>query len=171
MVSATILLAYHISGYATATAPIASVPSREHCAFQNAVSASTSSSPAMIREQETAPGDEDQEPSRPPCIPKTTSLDDAIKYWEKGDEAKGLDLPLKVWIYAYRPSEYRMEAQKLSMINIVRTEFVERCNRDWTIFEQQYPGLRYQYTKLVKAVRAARITRGETKPRQRQRKT
>jgi hypothetical protein len=108
---------------------------------------------------------EDNQARPPPRIPKTTSVDDAIRYWEMGDESRGLDLPLKVWVFTYKPSEYRSQAQKLSMIGIVRAEFAEVCSGDWEVFERRYPGLRYQYTKLVKAVRVARIARGDTKSR------
>jgi hypothetical protein len=100
-----------------------------------------------------------------PRIPKTTSLDDALRYWEKGDEELGLTVPLKTWATVYQPSEYRSEAQKLSMIRILRDEFVDHCDRDWSVFEESYPGLRHQYTKLVNAVRQARVARGDAKPR------
>ena len=94
-------------------------------------------------------------------IPKTTSLNDALRFWEKGDEALGLLVPLKQWGTLYQPSEYRSEAQKLSMIRMVRDEFVKHCQADRRVFEQRYPGLDDQYTKLVKAIRAARIARGD----------
>jgi len=100
-----------------------------------------------------------------PRIPKTTSLDDALQYWEKGNASLGLTVPLKKWSTIYSPSEYRSEAQKLSMIHIVRDEFVDNCNADWNVFEEHYPGLRDQYTKLVKAVRRARIIRGDVRSR------
>jgi hypothetical protein len=51
------------------------------------------------------------------------------------------------------------------MIRILRDEFVVHCDHDWDIFEELYPGLRYQYTKLVKAVRRARVARGDAKLR------
>jgi hypothetical protein len=105
------------------------------------------------------------QPAQPPRIPKTTSLDDAIRYWEDGDVEKGLNIPLQDWGIVYSPSQYRSEAQKRSMIGIVHAEFVQHCGRDWDVFEQQYSGLRYEYTKLIKAVRAARMARGEAKPR------
>jgi hypothetical protein len=69
------------------------------------------------------------------------------------------------WVVTYEPAEYRSEAQKLSMIRIVRDEFVEHCARDYDVFEDQYPELRYQYTKLVKAVRTVRIARGDAAAR------
>ena len=100
-----------------------------------------------------------------PRIPRTTSLDDVLRYWEKGDASLGLIIPLKQWSTIYSPSEYRSEAQKLCMIRILQDEFVKHCNGDWETFEECYPGLRDQYTKLVKAVRNARIARGEVKSR------
>jgi hypothetical protein len=103
---------------------------------------------------------------RTPRIPKTTSLDDAIRYWEKGDVELGLTMPLKTWRTIYQPSEYRSEAQKLSTIHILRDEFVHHCAQDWDRFEELYPELRYQYTRLIHAVREARIARGDTMPRQ-----
>jgi hypothetical protein len=103
--------------------------------------------------------------SRPPRIPRTTSLDDAILYWETGNVEKGLLMPLKSWALVYQPLEYRSEVQKLSMVSIVYEEFVHHCHRDWDVFNKKYPNLRHQYTKLVKAVRVARIARGEAKPR------
>jgi hypothetical protein len=68
-----------------------------------------------------------------------------------------------MWATIYQPSEYRSEAQKLSMIHILRDEFVKLCKHDWETFETRYPGLRYEYTKLIKAVREARIARGDIK--------
>jgi hypothetical protein len=65
--------------------------------------------------------------STPPRIPRTTSLDDAILYWETGNVEKGLLMPLKSWALVYQPSEYQSEAQKLSMISIVYEEFVHHC--------------------------------------------
>jgi hypothetical protein len=88
-----------------------------------------------------------------------------IQYWETGDTEKGLQMPLKAWIFAFEPSEYRREAQKLSMISIVYEEFVHHCGRDWDVFEEKYPKLRYRYTLLIKAIRAARIARGDAKAR------
>jgi hypothetical protein len=70
-----------------------------------------------------------------------------------------------MWATIYQPSEYRSEAQKLSMIHILRDEFVKLCKHDWETFETRYPGLRYEYTKLIKAVREARIARGDIKRR------
>jgi hypothetical protein len=75
----------------------------------------------------------------------------------------GLTSPLKLWDSIYQPSEYWSEAQKQSMIHIIRDEFVEHCNGDWQVFEEQYPELRYEYTKLIKAVRKARIAHGDAK--------
>jgi hypothetical protein len=100
-----------------------------------------------------------------PRIPKTTSIDDALRFWEEGDVSLGLSSPLKMWATIYQPSEYRSEAQKLSMIHILRDEFVKLCKHDWETFETRYPGLRYEYTKLIKAVREARIARGDIKRR------
>jgi len=51
------------------------------------------------------------------------------------------------------------------MIRILRDEFVNQCKCDWKVFEEHYPGLRYEYTKLIKAVRNARIARGDVEPR------
>jgi hypothetical protein len=78
-------------------------------------------------------------------------------------------VPLMSWCFAYQPSAYRSQAQKLSMIGIVCDEFNDRCYSDWAVFEKAYPDLRYKYTQLVKAVRKARIARGETKERRRRR--
>jgi hypothetical protein len=101
---------------------------------------------------------------RPSRIPETNSLDDVLQYWESGAPEKGLLLPLKLW-YRFNPAEYASEAVKLGNIRFVREEFTVRCKEDWELFEICYPGLRHQYTKLLKAVRRARQERGEAKCR------
>ena len=105
----------------------------------------------------------------PPRIPTANSLDDVLRYWEDGAPDKGLVVPLANWCINFKPHEYRNEAQKYSLMGILRDEFVIHCNGDWDVFESRYPDLRHSYTKLIVAVREARIARGETKPRRRQR--
>lgn len=102
----------------------------------------------------------------PPRIPATHTLDDVIRYWEVGDSSKGLNIPLCGWMSTFDSKQYRTEAQKFSMIEKVYNEYAIHCNHDDSIFDSQYPGLRTSYTKLVIAVRAARIERGDTKARQ-----
>lgn len=101
----------------------------------------------------------------PSRIPETTSLDDALRYWNDGDTQAGLLEPLKTWRQKYKSSELGPEAQKLSMIEKVVHEFQVQYRGDWTEFEAAYPGLRKRYTRLVAAVRQARKDRGETKSR------
>lgn len=93
-------------------------------------------------------------------IPTTHSLDDALRYWEHGEPLKGLTVPLNRWAQLYEPSQYRREAQKLTMIKHVWEEFQIECGGNMEEFESRFPNLRYQYTKLIKAVREARIARG-----------
>jgi hypothetical protein len=50
-------------------------------------------------------------------------------------------------------------------ISIVQDEFAIECQGNWGLFEERYPGLRFHYTKLVKAIRVAQIDRGDTKAR------
>lgn len=100
-----------------------------------------------------------------PRIPTTHSLDDVIRYWKEGDLRQGLTVPLYRWTELYKPSEYRAEAQKLTMIKHVWNEYAVHCKEDMKVFEDRFPGLRNQYGKLVKAVRNARIERGESKRR------
>ncbi|KAG6847913.1 hypothetical protein H0H93_004984 [Arthromyces matolae] len=103
-----------------------------------------------------------------PRIPKTTSLDDVLSYWSEGAPAKGLTVPLKLWDVTYEDGDYGpTEAVKFSNIRFVRDEFVHHCKGDFDIFEERYPGLRRQYTKLVKAIRCSRQERGEAKSRHR----
>jgi hypothetical protein len=96
-------------------------------------------------------------------------MDDVLKYWEQGDSDKGLTVPLKSWSLLYKPQEYRSEGQKLSMARILYDEFTVHCRRDWGVFEQKYPDLRHSYTKLIKAVREARVLRGDARTRQKRR--
>jgi hypothetical protein len=49
------------------------------------------------------------------------------------------------------------------MIHILCDEFVIHCSHDWDVFEEHYPGLRNQYTMLLKAVHIARIACGDGK--------
>lgn len=103
----------------------------------------------------------------PGRIPTTHSLDDALRYWDLGDPARGLNVPLKKWSATYAPEQYRSEAQKLSMIEKVRDEFVVHCGGDMARFNERFPGLRGKYTNLLLAVRAARKERGDTRSRNR----
>lgn len=101
----------------------------------------------------------------PSRIPTTRSLDDAILYWEKGDSTKGLTIPLRQWQTLFTPDQYRSEAQKLAMIKHVWEEYNDICGRDMEEFEKRFPGLRNRYSKLIQAVRQARIARGSSTSR------
>jgi hypothetical protein len=48
-------------------------------------------------------------------------------------------------------------------VSVVRCHCRGECG-GW-VFEESYPGLRNQYTKLVNAVRQARVARGDAKSR------
>lgn len=94
-------------------------------------------------------------------IPDTHSLSDCIRYWEVGDNRRGLTLPLSVWPSTFKPSSYRSEAVKWGKIQKVVHEFRVVCKSDHKEFDTQYPGLLTQYAKLFKAVNVARQSRGE----------
>lgn len=98
-------------------------------------------------------------------IPTTSSLDDVIRLWEAGDHARGVSVPLSQWREMFSPTDFRQEAQKFSMIEKVYEEFNIHCNHNFEEFEERFPGLRGKYTKLVAAVREARVARGDTKRR------
>ena len=85
---------------------------------------------------------------KPSRIPETNSLDDAICYWTRGSPEKGLMVPLSQWGGRFRPAEYSSEHVKLSNIRFVYNEFAQQCGGDFGVFEQQYPGLCYKFTKL-----------------------
>ncbi|KAF8326289.1 hypothetical protein F5887DRAFT_1084601 [Amanita rubescens] len=104
---------------------------------------------------------------RPSRIPRTTSLDDVLAYWENGAPDKGLMVPLKQWADLFDPSDYQTEAMKLSNIRFIWEEFAIECHGNFSLFEAKFPGMRHQYTKLLKAVREARKERGEAKSRNR----
>lgn len=104
---------------------------------------------------------------RPTRIPETKSLDDALQYWERGSPEKGLTIPLKDWSQLFKSSEYSSEAVKLGNIRFVCEEFQTRFKGDYDTFEAKFPGLRGKFTLLMKAVRAQRKLRGETKSRAR----
>ena len=108
-----------------------------------------------------------EHPPRPSRIPRTTSLDDVLAYWENGAPDKGLVIPLKQWVDIFDPSDYQPEAVKLSNIRFIWEEFAIECQGDFNLFEAKFPGMRNQYTKLLKAVREARKARGEAKSRNR----
>lgn len=80
----------------------------------------------------------------------------------------GLVVPLMRWMELFRPADYSQEATKLGNIKFVYEEFVVHCKEDQDLFEVKFPGLRNQYTKLFKAVRVARLSRGEVMLRRRQ---
>ncbi|KAJ7143011.1 hypothetical protein C8R44DRAFT_726298 [Mycena epipterygia] len=102
---------------------------------------------------------------RPSRIPETKSLDDALLYWEHGSPEKGLIVPLKDWTMRFKSSEYATEAVKFGNIRFVCEEFRVRCGGDHGAFEAKFPGLRNRFTMLMKAVRAERKIRGDTKSR------
>ena len=79
-------------------------------------------------------------------------------------------VPLKHWADLLDPSDYQSEAVKLSNIRFIWEEFTVECKGDFGLFEMKFPGMRYQYTKLLKAVREARKGRGEAKSRNRAQK-
>jgi hypothetical protein len=101
----------------------------------------------------------------PNRIPEVNTIHDAIRYWEKGAPEKGLVVPLKDWRDTYEPWQWRTQGQKFSMIEKVYLEYSVHCEGDMDVFSEQYPGLENRYTKLLSAVREARILRGETKAR------
>ncbi|KAG6829692.1 hypothetical protein H0H92_003810 [Tricholoma furcatifolium] len=100
-----------------------------------------------------------------PVIPMTTSLDDALRYWDEGDAEKGLTIPLKEWPTTYKRDYGTNEAVKFCNIRFVRDEFLHHCNGDFAVFEERYPNLRTQWARLIQAVRRARQERGEAKHR------
>jgi hypothetical protein len=104
---------------------------------------------------------------RPSRIPEVNTIDDVFRYWETGAPEKGLLFPLRIWRDIYDRADYESEAQKWSNIRIVYDEFTKHCEGDWDVFERQYPGLHCKYTKLLLAIRKARVARGDAKPRHR----
>ncbi|KAJ6495828.1 hypothetical protein DFH09DRAFT_1290322 [Mycena vulgaris] len=103
---------------------------------------------------------------RPSRIPETKTLDDALEYWVHGSPRKGLDVPLKNWSALFKSTEYASEAVKLGNIWFVCEEFEVQCGGNHERFEARFPGLRAKFTMLMKAVRAERKLRGESKSRQ-----
>lgn len=104
-------------------------------------------------------------PPSPSRIPETKTLDDALEYWEHGSPDKGLNIALKNWSDIFKPSEYKSEAVKLGNIRFVCDEFNIHCGGNYGRFGMKFPGLRNKFTVLMKAVRAERKMRGETKSR------
>ena len=101
----------------------------------------------------------------PPRISTAKSLDDVLHYWEEGAPEKGLVVFLANWCLNYNPNEYCSEAQKYSLMGILHDKFKIHCEGDWDVFHNRYPDLQYSYTKLIAAVREARIAQGDTKSR------
>lgn len=106
-------------------------------------------------------------PLRPSRIPECNTLHDVITYWEEGEKSLGLMVPLKSWPAIWEASEYRREAVKFGNIRQIYDEFAYQCKGDHDIFDSKYPGLKHRFTKLLAAVRAARIERGEARGRRR----
>jgi len=104
-------------------------------------------------------------------IPDTRSLDDCLRYWNIGDEYKGIPLPLRDWPAKFKPSAYRSEAVKWGKIAKVVEEFQDFCDSDHQVFESRFPGLSSRYTKLVKAINSEREKRDDLvrRPKKRQR--
>ncbi|KAJ3759479.1 hypothetical protein EV360DRAFT_69470 [Lentinula raphanica] len=124
-----------------------------------------STTPNSVRRPGTPPQASSQpSPSR---IPEVHSLDDVVRYWEEGDIRRGLVTPLKDWKKLFDPKEYKSEAVKLSNIRFVYEEFAGQHGGSYDSFETAFPDLRFQYTKLLLAIRKARKARGEAKSRRR----
>lgn len=83
-----------------------------------------------------------------------------------GSPRKGLDVPLKNWSALFKSTEYASEAVKLGNIRFVCEEFEVQCGGNHERFEAKFPGLRAKFTMLMKAVRAERKLRGESKSRE-----
>lgn len=128
--------------------------------------APVASHPAPVSRSQS-PEEPVQNIPQPTRIPETNTLDDALRYWEHGCPEKGLDIPLKKWSEQFKPSDYAKEAVKLGNIRFVCEEFHQHCGADFIAFEAKYPGLRKKFTMLMKAVRAQRKIRGDTKSRNR----
>ncbi|KAJ3710101.1 hypothetical protein C8R42DRAFT_648979 [Lentinula raphanica] len=103
----------------------------------------------------------------PSRIPEVHSLDDVVRYWEEGDIRCGLVTPLKDWKKLFDPKEYKSEAVKLSNISFVYEEFASQHGGSYDSFENAFPDLRFQYTKLLLAIRKAHKARGKAKSRRR----
>ena len=73
--------------------------------------------------------------------------------------------PLKDWERVFDSKDYKSEAVKLSNARFVYEEFSGKYGSSYDDFEAAFPGLRFKYTKLLHAVRKARIVRGEAKSR------
>ncbi|KAJ7121155.1 hypothetical protein C8R44DRAFT_736834 [Mycena epipterygia] len=82
-----------------------------------------------------------------------------------GSPEKGLIVPLKDWTMWFKSSEYAMEVVKFGNIRFVCEEFRVQCDGDHGEFEAKFPGLCSRFTMLMKAVRAERKIRGDTKSR------
>lgn len=111
-------------------------------------------------------------PRRPGRIPRTTTLDVAMKYWEEGDQRKGLLTPLCDWPKYFEPAEYRRESQKRIQIKMVcHDEYIVDCGRDRAVMEARYPGLLDSYTNLMHQVRRRRQADGKIATRTRRTNT
>ncbi|KAF4591297.1 hypothetical protein EYR40_009900 [Pleurotus pulmonarius] len=104
-----------------------------------------------------------------PRIPKTSTMDDVIKYWTKGHPPQGLMGPLRDWPEQFEKKAWASEAVKFSQIKILYEEYM-RFGGIKEAFDKEYPNLWTRYTLLLKAVRVARERRGDTKSRRRGRK-
>ncbi|KAF9489984.1 hypothetical protein BDN71DRAFT_1435024 [Pleurotus eryngii] len=101
-----------------------------------------------------------------PRIPKTSTMDDVIKYWTKGHPPQGLPGPLCDWPEQFERKAWASEAVKFSQIKILYEEYM-RLGGSKEAFDKEYPNLWTRYTVLLKAVRVARERRGDTKSRRR----
>ncbi|KAJ3828168.1 hypothetical protein F5880DRAFT_1672711 [Lentinula raphanica] len=126
----------------------------------------SSNGPQLTPLHQTPPSPSQTAP-HPSRIPEVNSLDDVIRYWEEGDVRRGLVTPLKEWKRLFNSKEYKSEAVKLSNIRFVYEEFSSQHSGSYDSFEASFPDLRFQYTKLLHAVRRARKARGEAKSRRR----
>ncbi|KAJ7748139.1 hypothetical protein B0H16DRAFT_1725751 [Mycena metata] len=141
--------------------PVPSLSTQTH-------SRTRSKTPPAVPPRQPSPTPEPiQYTPQPTRIPETNTLDDALQYWEHGCPQKGLTVALKHWSQQFKSSDYAKEAVKLGNIRFVCEELITHYGRDFVAFEAKYPGLRRKFTMLMKAVRAERKIRGDTKSRNR----
>ncbi|KAJ7200064.1 hypothetical protein C8J57DRAFT_1512907 [Mycena rebaudengoi] len=89
-----------------------------------------------------------------------------VRHWLEGNPAHGLFKPLKDWTKAELTGPNKPFAMKRHGRMVIATEFTTQYHSDEASFLSAYPEANEGLSKLLAAVNAARVSRGDRIPRQ-----
>lgn len=102
---------------------------------------------------------------QPPYVPRTKTIEDAVRFWAEGDLGEGLVVPIKDWHESYPRKAYKSQDQKIKNIRDICQELAEHFGGSIPRMKERYPC--HRMSQLIKELRTARVERGLTKRRSR----